>query len=410
MIARLQRRFVAVCAASVLAVFGVVFALFSFFSVQQLDRTMDALTGAIAENDGVFPLPDPDGQGPARPLPYPDVITEETPFSTRFFTVRLDSGGSIARVDTGSVHSIDRGQAERFAAAALAEGGERGWVEDYRFLAASSGEGALLVFVNGEIHKNLCGRLLVTALLTLLCCAFLILTLVVLISRRAVRPLAESYEKQKQFVTDAGHELKTPLTLILSNADILRSEGVESEWLADISAEGERMRLLIDQMVTLSRMDEAQPAPVLEEVDLSRLAAEAAAEFAPLAAERGKVLTAEIEPGLRCLGDEALVRRLAFILLDNAVKYCDEGGSIRLRLAKRRRAVLTVENTFAGAQSLETDRLFDRFYRADKSRSFTGSFGLGLAIARSIAGQLHGSLKAETLPGAVRFRLELREG
>lgn len=221
--------------------------------------------------------------------------------------------------------------------------------------------------------------------------------------------MAESYEKQKQFITDANHELKTPLTLILSNLDIVEADVGKNEWLDDIRSESERMGLLINQMVTLCRMDESEAPLVLADVDLSGVLSDTVSEFEPLAAERKKRLTAAVEPGVRCRGDEALLRRLVAILLDNAVKYCDAGGEIRVNLHGRRRPVLTVENTYAEVDRLELDRLFDRFYRDDKACTFTGSFGIGLSIAQSIARKHKGSLTAYKKDGVIGFKAELKE-
>ena len=266
----------------------------------------------------------------------------------------------------------------------------------------------MFVFVNGNMQQNMTFRQLFTAFLVLLGSALLILMLTVLISRRAVRPVAESYEKQKQFITDANHELKTPLTLILSNLDIVESEVGKNEWLEDIRSEGERMKLLIDQMVTLSRMDESDAPEAVSDFDLSGAVLDTVSEFAPLAAERGKALSADIAPDLPYRGDEALVRRLTAILLDNAVKYCDPGGVIRVQLYHRHHPVLIVENTCADVDNLELDRLFDRFYRADKARTFSGSFGVGLSIAQSIVKNHHRGIHAYRKGQMIGFRVDLK--
>ena len=229
-----------------------------------------------------------------------------------------------------------------------------------------------------------------------------------LFSKRVLRPVADSYEKQKQFITDANHELKTPLTLILSNLDIVESEMGKSEWLDDIRSEGERMGLLINQMVTLSRMDESENQLLSARFDLTNVVTDAVAEFQPLADERGLSLWVKLEPGLQYQGDKELIHRLVAILMDNAVKYCDPDGTIRVELFRRRHPVLLVENDYAAVDSLQLDRLFDRFYRADKARTFSGSFGVGLSIARSILRSHHGSISAYRREGIIGFRADLK--
>lgn len=156
--------------------------------------------------------------------------------------------------------------------------------------------------------------------------------------------------------------------------DIVESELGKNEWLDDIRSEGERMGLLINQLVTLSRMDESTDSVMREEFNLSNAVADTVSEFESLAEERSHTLTNSINPSVYYYGDESLIRRLTAILLDNAIKYCDAGGNIQLSLTCRRHQVLTVENTYQDVDKLELNRLFDRFYRADKARTFSGSF------------------------------------
>lgn len=409
MIAGLQKKFILISAASTLAVFSIIFLLLVLFSWDQMEKTMDTLTDAIVSNDGVFPDFEPDDhRGPSQRLPYGEIITEETQFSTRFFTVWLDGEKQILRINMDAVSSISRDDVKEYVQKALKEGRERGWVSDYRYRILETGQGATVVFVNGSMNWAVTTRLLVTAFLVLLGSALLILLLTVLLSKRVVRPVAESYEKQKQFITDANHELKTPLTLILSNLDIVEAELGQNEWLDDIRSEGERMGLMINQLVALSRMDESQAHMVRSAFDLSAAVEDTVSEFQPLAAERGKKLQTSIEPGIRYEGDEGLIRRLVSILMDNAVKYCDEGGEIRVEVCQHRHPVLIVENTYAQVDQLELDRLFDRFYRADKARTFSGSFGVGLSIAQSIVRSHRGSIHAYRKGNTIGFRAELK--
>ena len=409
MIAGLQKKFILISAASTLAVFSIIFLLLVLFSWDQMEKTMDTLTDAIVSNDGVFPDFEPDDhRGPSQRLPYGEIITEETQFSTRFFTVWLDGEKQILRINMDAVSSISRDDVKEYVQKALKEGRERGWVSDYRYRILETGQGATVVFVNGSMNWAVTTRLLVTAFLVLLGSALLILLLTVLLSKRVVRPVVESYEKQKQFITDANHELKTPLTLILSNLDIVEAELGQNEWLDDIRSEGERMGLMINQLVALSRMDESQAHMVRSAFDLSAAVEDTVSEFQPLAAERGKKLQTSIEPGIRYEGDEGLIRRLASILMDNAVKYCDEGGEIRVEVCQHRHPVLIVENTYAQVDQLELDRLFDRFYRADKARTFSGSFGVGLSIAQSIVRSHRGSIHAYRKGNIIGFRAELK--
>ncbi len=407
MIKELRRKFIFISGISIFLVFVGIFVLISAFSMAQMDRTMDTLTDAISSNDGVFPDFEPSDR-PAPLFSDAEVITAETRFSTRFFMVWLDGKDEVTRMNTDAIASLSEDEVEEYAAQALEKGAQRGWVLEYRYKVTETDEGVAIVFVNGSSNQNITNRLLLTAFLVLFGSAVLILALTVILSKRAVRPVAESYEKQKQFITDANHELKTPLTLILSNLDIVESELGKNEWLDDIRSEGERMGLLINQLVALCRMDESESHLTLAPFDLSEAVSDTVSEFQTLAAERDQTLTARVEPGISYRGDEALVRRLAAILLDNAVKYCDPGGDIRVEFFQRRHPVLVVENTYAQVDRLELDKLFDRFYRADPARTFTGGFGVGLSIAQSIARSHRGSIHVYRKKERIGFRAELK--
>ena len=326
---------------------------------------MDALTDRISDNDGRFPEWRDDRGHPGRPAGVPDFMTAETPFSTRFFTVRFDESGR-----------------------------ERGWMGNYRYRQYRTEHGTIIVYVDGSMNRFMSNRMLFVAGGVLIISAFAIWIIVIFFSKRAVRPVAESYEKQKQFITDANHELKTPLTLVMANLDILETEIGENEWLSDIRSEGERMSALVNQLVVLARMDEDQTNLEMQRFSLSDMMMDVASEFQVLAQDRGKSLEAQIDPMADYVGDETAIRRVISILLDNAVRYCDERGSISLRLEKKKHPVLYVENTYADVGDLELGRLFDRFYRADKARTFPGGFGVGLSIAKAIVTQHKGEINA----------------
>ena len=180
----------------------------------------------------------------------------------------------------------------------------------------------------------------------------------------------------------------------MTNLDILEAEIGENEWLSDIRSEGERMGALVNQLVVLARMDEDKTNLEMQSFSLSDMIVDVISEFQMLVQERGKTLEAQIDPKVDYVGDETAVRRVVSILLDNAVKYCDDGGSIRLRLEKKKYPVLYVENPYADVGETELDKLFDRFYRADKARTFTGGFGVGLSIAKAIVTQHRGEISA----------------
>ena len=397
MIKRLQKRFIAISASVICAVFALIFIIAYTVNASSVNRTLDSLTDMLSENDGRFPEIS-DNAPPMNPFPgganSPDFFNKETPFSTRFFTVWFNDQDEIVATNTMSISSVTEEEAEEYAKDVVKHEEKRGWKGDYRYKIYDTKAGYSVVFVDGSMYRGMSNSFIYTIGLILIVTATVVLLLIVLISKRAMKPIAEGYEKQKQFITDANHELKTPLTLILANAEIAEDELGESEWLDDIRSEGLRMTELINRLIELSRMDEEGHSISITEVKLGELAFNTAAEFEPLANDKGKPLSVSVDRSIEYRGDETLLRRLMGILLDNAIKYCDNGGEISLTLRQGRKIVLTVENTYADVNKIELDRLFDRFYRADKARTFTGGYGVGLSMAKSIVEKHKGEIEA----------------
>ena len=398
MIYRLQKRFILISTMAVLSVITLVFSVILVLNISSMNRNMDILADRVSEGGGRFPgsfgeMMPPDKLPPRNEQNF-DFITPETPFSTRHFTVFFDKEGKVDQTFTESIYAIDEDTAIEYAEKVMDDGAERGWISNYRYKAFSTEMGYGVVFVDGSMSRSTLVQTTMIAGFVLLGCAALVLILIFLLSKKAVKPIAESYEKQKQFVTDANHELKTPLTLILANLDIAEAELGKNEWLDDIRAEGHRMTELVNQLVALSRMDEEGQSMNITEVALGELVADTVLEFELLAKEQGKALTASVDKEITYLGDEALLHRLVGILMDNAIKYCDQGGEINVMLHRGRRIVLTVENTYAAVCELELNRLFDRFYRADKARKFTGGYGVGLSMAKAIIEKHKGEITA----------------
>lgn len=398
MIYRLQRKFILICTASVLTVVALVFGVILVLNISSMNRNMDILADRVSEGGGRFPgsleeKPRPD-KIPQRNNQNFDFITPETPFSTRHFTVFFDKKGKVNQTFTESIYAIDEKTAIEYAEKVMDDGDERGWISNYRYKIFSTDMGYGVVFVDGSMNRSAMMQSMTIAGIVLLGCAALVLVLIFLLSKKTVKPIAESYEKQKQFVTDVNHELKTPLTLIMANVEIAELELGKNEWLDDIRAEGHRMTELVNQLVALSRMDEEGQPMNITEVAFGELVADTVSEFEPLAKDRGKILFSNVDKDVTYLGDEALLHRLVGILMDNAIKYCDKGGQICVTLQRGRRIVLTVENTYAAIDEIELHRLFDRFYRADKARKFTGGYGVGLSMAKAIIEKHKGEISA----------------
>ena len=279
-----------------------------------------------------------------------------------------------------------------------AESGETdGYLRDYdlRFKKTGSRGGSLrIAFADGAFVRT--GTLRVV-LIAAVCVAGVMLVMFFVsrfLAGMALRPVEEAWTAQKRFVADASHELKTPLTVILANDRILRSHGEEtvnsqSGWLDSTAEEARRMRALVDDMLTLAQSEEGTAAPVRERVDLSRLLTGTLLQLEPVAFEKGVTLDGEIADGLFALGDENKLKQLAVILVDNAVKYAPRGESVSVRAEKAGSKIrLSVKNTGSFIAPEDLPHIFERFYRADRSRSSEGA-GLGLSIAAGIT-EAHG--------------------
>lgn len=236
---------------------------------------------------------------------------------------------------------------------------------------------------------------------------FVVLLIIIFASGRAIKPIAESYTKQKQFVTDAGHELKTPLTVISANNELARMIYGDSEWFDSIDKQVGKMNGLVRSLITLAKMDEEQK-PVFSSFNFSDAVYDTAKSFENLIHAKDKLLTLDIADDITYTGDESRLRQLVSILMDNAVKYCDEKGKIAVRLTADKSVRLQITNDCTASEGLDPEKVFERFYRADKARTPDGSYGLGLSIAKSITELHKGDIRAKTLEhGKVQFEIIL---
>ena len=328
-------------------------------------------------------------------------------YESRYFLVRIN--GQEGRViDSSRASGITEEERNEVIIAALSSGKNFGMVGDYMYLVRTGDRSeSTAVFLNCETKMDGLRRLL---LVSALACAGGILIawlLVFLFSRRAVQPLIRNAVQQKQFITDAGHELKTPLTVISANMDALELSTDKNEWIDSTREQVSDMRGLVNDMIYLSRLDEDGAVLDKEAIDFSALVQEEVKPFQGMADFMGKTLNAEITDGQYVLGDRNALRRLVRQLCDNAVKYAPEEDTILIRLSREGREIrLTEENSLADPLSDEAlSHLFDWFYRPDASRSReSGGYGIGLSMVRSIVEKHGGRIRAErTGSGKIRF-------
>ena len=329
------------------------------------------------------------------------LFSPETQYMTRYFTVYFDPAGQILSISRDHIASVSGEEAAEMALDVLYGNRLSGYEQNYRYRAVVTERGTTILFLNAEKElQSMHGLLLVSAVVALVS-AVAVFLLLLLFSKRATAPYARNIEAQKRFITDASHELKTPLTAISTSADILAMEREGDEWVQNIQAQTARLSKLVSGLVTLSRLDEEQPFPERVDFSLSEAAWEIAEPMAALAQAQGKSCSQEIQAGVWMHGDRGAVQQMISILLDNAIKYSDEGGYIRLTLTKKqKKACLQVCNSCAALEPDSLGRLFDRFYRPDASRSQqSGGTGIGLSIAKATAEAHGGKIWAESPDG-----------
>lgn len=398
MIGKLRIKLIIASMCSLLIVLSVILGVSGILSYRKVTSDADSLLAILAENGGSFPKREP----PAGESPPPSDrhrgdrrLSPELPYELRFFSVSLAQDGTVLSVNTGKIAAVDSTDAVNFAHSVMDSGRSRGFVSDYRYTVFRSGSETHIIFLDRRRELDSFHTFLLTSTGVSIAGLAAVLLLLIFLSGRIVKPFSENYEKQKRFITDAGHELKTPLTIIDADTEILEMDYGANEWLSDIQNQTRRLTELTNSLIMLARMEE-QPETQKIEFPLSDLAEETAESFQSLAKTQNKTLECRIQPMISMYGDEKALRQLIAILLDNAVKYSQEGGSISLTLEKQKNSIrLSVFNTTPSLSRDSLEHLFDRFYRTDQSRnSRTGGYGLGLSIALAIVNAHRGKISA----------------
>ncbi len=364
-------------------------------SMHGADQVLDILLASGAYPDFTPEAAASGGGQAASALPADSSLRADELLGARWFAVSLNDRGEAEELSLVHVHGVGPEEAVRLAEKALARGNGTGWVGRYRCRTGQAAQNSVL-FLDISDRLRASAVLLVLSLGAGLGCWLASLVLVLVLSERAIRPAVESMEKQKRFVTDAGHEIRTPLAVIQANVQAMELHQGESRWSRNIRTQTGRLAELTEELLAQARMDEADSAPPPLPFSLSELLEEMLDSCAEAAAGRGLSLQAETAEGVVLRGSRENMTKLVSILLDNAIRYTPSGGTIRVTLsAEGRDAVLRVSNTCGHLEELDLDRLFDRFYRGDPARSSgSGGFGIGLSLARSIAEAHGGSISA----------------
>ena len=345
-----------------------------------------------------------------RPVDIPNLPPMMMPKTNVYSAVYDDSGKLIDSFATWNSMYANQTM-EDYALEVLSGSKERGFIGDCRFAKQVQNGGTLVVLVDCGPGLSSFRTFLRSSILLSLGCLVIVSIAAVIVSGRAVKPVAESYEKQKRFITDAGHEIKTPLAIINADADVLLSElGDDNEWVNDIKTQTRRLSSLTNNLIRLSKMEEGREALKYTKVDLSSLVTEQVNSFKSIASSDDKELVLNCDETVKIEGDVDSLRELVSILVDNAVKYSPEGEKIDISCCSENgKAIIKTSNKTS--QPLDEDeigKLFDRFYRADPSRnSDKGGFGIGLSTAKATAEAHGGNITAGKDGDRITFTVNL---
>mgnify|MGYP001778786640 FL=1 len=422
MITNLRKRFIF---AAMVSTFGVLFVIMSILNIANYSRMVsraDETLAELAKNGGEFdsreferiPPDNGDSQvlsdekyisgggnwGDIHPPSKPDKSSDgrfspETPFQTRYFSVVVNDGEVISS-SLDNIAAIDESEAEAYALQVIDDDSDGGFADIYRYKVVSGTDGDRVIFVDCRQELESFKNTLIYSVGVSLIGFIVVFLLVLFWSKKIFRPVAESYDKQKRFITDASHEIKTPLTIIDANTEVIEMMSGESEWTKNTRDQVKRLTSLTNQMVALSRLDENPEPREKVEFDLSDTVYEVIDYFASLSEVKGRKINADIQEGVRFTGDENSIRQLISILVDNAMKYAvgDAGVDVSLK-RDGRKICFVLRNLTDGMEAGDQKVLFERFYRPDSSRnSETGGSGIGLSLAKSIVESHKGKITA----------------
>ncbi len=402
---------------SLILLFAVTLTVIMFASYREIRQQNTEMLERYVELYALELLPDgqyvpefqPAGLNEAGPGPKPG----EPPLDQRldyqlstFYSVTLSEDGSVLAVDNGPQAVYEEDELVRIAEELLSEGKTSGRADNLSYIISRRPDYTLVAFMDNTVTESSLSTLLHNVLLIGGAAIVAMFFVSLHLSKRIIRPLEENDRQQKQFISDASHELKTPVAVISANAELLSRELGENEWLDNIQYENDRMGGLVKQLLDLSRAE--NPETPMEEIDFSRIVTGEVLAFESLAYEQGKTIQSHIDDEICIPGNRNQLTQLVSVLLDNAVRH-SSGGEIEVSLKlQTHMAVLNVVNDGDEIPPEKQEHLFDRFYRIDEARNSEGQhYGLGLSIAKAVAEKHNGTITVSCRDGKVRFTVSI---
>ena len=401
----LKRRFIIFTMSAVTCLLLFIVLAINGVNWMMLERQSDMMLETLVDADGSFQQMDFN-----RPPPFSRPLDMDRMRASRFFIVRSDQSGNIVNVNIDQISAIDQETAKSYALEVLKTDDTSGRVHGYKYAVKELGPNKLTFFMDtSEQSENFRMVLFASSAIAVLCWVILLI-IVILLSGKVIRPVLVGMEKQKQFITNAGHEMKTPLAIIQSNNDTMALIHGENKYNIHIRNQTKRLNVLMSNLLTLAKLDEEIPLPT-EIVNISDVASELLPAYTEDAQARNLRFTVLIEPDIVIQTNKDSFRQMLTVLLDNAIKYTPDGGSVRLSLAKDGRHIQIIEeNTCDPSLEPDPERLFERFYRGDAARTQqkeSSGYGIGLSAARAICENFGGRLTAE-YPSADSIRFTAR--
>ena len=397
----LKRRFIIFTMTAVTCLLVFIVLAINSLNWMMLERESDTVLETLVDADGAFHKMDFD-----RPPPFFQPLDMDRMRASRFFIVRSDLGGNIVDVNIDQISAIDQETAKSYALEVLKTDDTSGRVHGYKYAVKELGPNKLTFFMDtSEQSENFRMVLFASSAIAVLCWVILLI-IVILLSGKVIRPVLVGMEKQKQFITNAGHEMKTPLAIIQSNNDTMALIHGENKYNVHIRNQTKRLNVLMSNLLTLAKLDEEIPLST-EIVNISDVAGELLPAYTEDAQARNLRFTVQIEPDIVIQTNKDSFRQMLTVLLDNAIKYTPDSGSVRLSLARDGKHIQIIEeNTCDPSLEPDPERLFERFYRGDAARTQKESsgYGIGLSAARAICENFGGKLTAEySSADSIRF-------
>ncbi len=398
----LRRKFITTAVGSVAVVIAILAIALNFINYYKLEERIDTTLLDASKSQALIKIFAEDGD---------DLIITKNSSSTTdyngFSIAKVDDSGRIIKTYRDDTLIPNQDALQSKVIEALKEGKTSGFIGSYRFLKAETNVGNLILFLNCQRELDSQHSFEKNSLLISIGVIASVFVLIVLISKRVIAPIQETYIKQKQFITGASHELKTPLAIISSNADVLEMMNGDSKWTQNIHNQVDRLTSLVNSLVVFSRMEEKDTVERTR-FDLANALESRIEDFNELAHFQKKNIVTDIDPDLHYFGEEASIVQLMDILLENAIKYAPEDSGISVSLKKNRKyAILKVSNK-ATVQKGDLSKVFERFYRLDESRnSAIKGYGIGLSMAQLIAEKHKETIRAYAPEDGI-FKIEMR--